>query len=565
MQLRDYQKESIDALYSYFRNNKTGNPVIVAPTGSGKSVIIAGTITDILTRWSDKRIVLLTHVKELVEQNYSALKRYWKVAPAGIYSAGLGKRDGHHAITFATIQSVVKKPDIIGIRDLIMIDEVHLVSHNDDTSYRKFIAAMEMFNPNVRVVGYTATPYRLDTGIITEGNGAIFDAIAHEIPITHLLGLKMLSPLVCRYNAELQASMQDVRITAGEFNAADMAEKFEQLIEPVCKDIAEKAAERKSIIVFCPRVDICFSVSRELAKHGIDSDVLTGETPKTERREIIDRFKRGELRCIVSVNVITTGFDAPNVDCIALFRATVSAGLYYQMLGRGMRLHEGKENCLVLDYGGNIKRHGAITAIIPPKKRGAREIREEEEKKFDMLVCPKCTFVHFKPYPDNCDDCGHLFPKEEREPAVDKYNTKAENLDPMFSHSKQPMPPQWIKVDRWSAKLHQKQGKQPTMQVTYDCGLIQHREWICFEHIGYAGDKAYQWYWRMRSMADKNSLASFGGQLYVAKAVELDFPHLKCPTHIKVKEEGKYWRILDYRWDEVKQQQEEWLSDDVTF
>ena len=117
-------------------------------------------------------------------------------------------------------------------------------------------------------------------------------------------------------------------------------------------------------------------------------------------------FKDQKIRCLLSVNVLSTGFDAPSVDCIVLFRATTSPGLFYQMLGRGMRLSPAKENCLVIDHGGNVRRHGPVTNITPPKPRGSKKEDDEEKVK----ICDRCDAATPMPAPAECPACGTPFP-----------------------------------------------------------------------------------------------------------------------------------------------------------
>jgi DNA repair protein RadD len=567
--LRWYQDEAVSVTFDFLRTNKEDEGVIVAPTGAGKSIIISAINTQLLTKWEHLRVIVCSHVAELVEQDYNAQMRYWKRSPAGIYSAGLGKRDTRSPIVFATIQSVVKKAHVLGHRDLMIIDEAHLLSHKDDGVYKRFIAAMREINPKMRVLGLTATPYRLDVGMITEGEGRIFSKIIYEIPVKTLVDEGSLTPLTSFCTKALQLETEGIRITGGEFNADDMAEKYEELIEPICDDIAVKAAHRKSILVFVPRVDIASKFVDALNNRGMYAESLDGSAKKPERKSIIKRFKDGDIRVLVSVNILTTGFDAPNVDCVVLARATVSAGLYYQIIGRGMRLDENKPDCLVLDYGGNIRRHGAVTNIKPPRNKTACDIKKEEKEEEDEArtkTCEDCGFVHTPVYPDDCLHCGKPLPKASSDPKADNYKSKADNIDPMHGEVKVSPPAQWMTVNSWDAKVHQKHGKTPSLQVTYHTDFLSVNEWVYFEHIGFAGQKSRAWYRKMRDNALQDSEASFGGQLTCKDVLEYDFRHLRCPDKIKVKEDGKWHRVLDYRFNQVIAQQEEYDQlDDIVF
>ena len=191
--LRDYQQKTIDMLYDWLSNNE-GNPCLVLPTGSGKSHIVAALCKNAVQAWPETRILMLTHVKELIEQNAEKMRLHWKNAPMGIYSASLNKRELREPITFAGIQSVRNRHVQIGHIDLCIVDECHLISHKDIGGYRKLIAELLLINPAMRVVGLTATPYRLGHGLITD-KPALFDALIEPITIVELIELGHLAPL----------------------------------------------------------------------------------------------------------------------------------------------------------------------------------------------------------------------------------------------------------------------------------------------------------------------------------------------------------------------------------
>ena len=326
--LRQYQKDAIAAIYDYFYQGNTGYPICVAPTGSGKSLIIADFIRETISRWPDQRILVASHVKELVVQDFDALCKVWPRPDAGIYSASLGQRRFADAVTFATVQSIARKAHIIGRRNVFIIDEAHLRSDDDNSQYRKLIAGLLEINPGMKVIGFTASPYHLGQGYLYQGENALFTDIAYEISVQRLLDEGYLSPLTSYAPVSHQADLANVRITAGEYNTADMVAEFDHLIEPVADEVIAKTQYRGSIIVFCPRVDTCEKMRDALAHRGMRSaHVVTGETPAEQRDALLRDFKEEKIRCLLSVGVLTTGFDAPSVDCIVLFRATTSPGL----------------------------------------------------------------------------------------------------------------------------------------------------------------------------------------------------------------------------------------------
>ena len=341
--LRPYQAEAVDSIYHYFGKN-TGNPLIVLPTGTGKSICIAEFIRRAIRDYSDTRILCITHVRELIAQNYAQLIRLWPDAPAGVYSAGLNRRDLHQQVLFCGVQSTYKRAADIQRADLVLIDEAHLIGRNDAGMYRRFIKELTDINPWLKVVGLTATAYRLDSGYLHKGDGALFDAIAYEANLGDMVEQGYLSPLTTK-RTKTTLDVTGVKVRGGEFVAGDLerAVNVQDINEAIAAEIIEKGADRGSWLVFAAGVDHAKALCALLP----DAACVFGETPVAERDQIIGDFKCGRLRALVNVGVLTTGFDAPGVDLIAMCRPTKSTGLYVQQLGRGTRLAEGKENCIL--------------------------------------------------------------------------------------------------------------------------------------------------------------------------------------------------------------------------
>lgn len=423
--LRDYQQRSVDAVYRYFET-QGGNPLVVVPTGGGKSVIIGALCRDILTRWPSQRILILSHVKELLEQNFSKITAFWPSAPAGLYCAALGVRRPRDPITVASIQSVHSKAHALGWRDLVFIDEAHLLSPDNDTMYRKLIDGLKQINPRLKVVGFTATPYRLKTGLLTEGKYRLFTDLAVEVTLTELLHAGHIAPLVSK-SSVVQADLSGVGLVAGEFNhrEAELALDKEALTAAALDEVQRLASDRRSWLFFCSGVKHAGHVCDALRARGISAASVTKDTPAGERDAILRALKSGELRAVTNAQVLTTGFDAPNIDLIVLLRATTSPGLYCQILGRGMRTHPDKANCLVLDFAGNIERHGPVTHVQPPRASVSRGQKQERVAPA-CLICPKCRMASPLDARE-CGECGHTF---ERPEAV-KHATTASTLEVM--------------------------------------------------------------------------------------------------------------------------------------
>lgn len=518
--LRPYQQAAITAIYGYFQTH-TGNPLVVIPTAGGKSLVMASFIEGVLKAWPDQRILIVTHVRELIAQNHAEMIGLWPDAPAGIYSAGLGKREAQARILFAGIQSIHRRAGEIGHTDLVLIDEAHLIPGKSSTMYRRFLDALKAVNPALKVIGLTATPFRLDCGMLHEGQNALFTDIAYEAPVRELVDAGYLSPLVSKQPAT-RLDVSKVGTRAGDFIARDLAAAVDQdaITRAAVAEIIAHGRDRKSWLAFCSGVEHARHVAEEFGRQGISCRTIFGDTPKDERDAILAAFKRGEIRALASMGVLTTGFNAPGVDLIALLRPTQSAGLYVQMVGRGTRLAPGKENCLVLDFAGNVRRHGPID-LVRPKRPGDGGGGEAPTK-----VCPECDSI-IALSATECPDCGYVFPAREV-----KIAPTAATL-PVLSPKQQ-----WLPVTGVSYSRHDKAGGRPSLKVTYSSGLATYSEWVCLEHQGYARQKAAEW-WRKRAPGCPVPLG-------VAEALA-QTSRLARPIDISVRPSGRYLEISGYR------------------
>lgn len=527
IELRDYQRDAIDSLYTYFEQHD-GHPLIVLPTGSGKSVVIAAFLREVMQHWPSQRIVMLTHVKELIAQNHQKLVTLWPEAPVGVYSAGLRSRDTCFPITFAGIQSVHRKPQLFGHVDLVIIDEAHLVSKSAEGIYRDFLGALAERNPALKVIGLTATPYRLRGGFLHEGDERLFTHIAYDLPVTTLIERGYLCPLVPKQvQAEIDTSQ--VHSRAGEFVARELeaAAQAGDIVARAVAEIVQHGQDRRSWLVFCTGVDHAQAVLAELRRHSVPADIVLGTTPAAERDRILDDYKASRLRAVVNVSVLTTGFDAPETDLLAVLRPTQSTGLWVQIAGRGMRIAPGKSNCLVLDFGGNVRRHGPIDRVNP-KAQGTGNGEALAKP------CPECATLLWLGARE-CPECGYEFPKPED---IGPRHDAQAATDALLSTLQKPVTHD---VEQVVYARHTKPGGAPSLRVEYLCGLHRFCEWVCLEHTGYARHKAERW-WMIRSGE---------GIEWVPPTIEdaLDIARgLRTPTTITVTQEGKYDRIIGYGW-----------------
>jgi DNA repair protein RadD len=527
LNLRPYQQAAIDGLYAYWSEKRGNHPLIVAPTGAGKSLIIAHLIKD-ACEYPGTRIMVLSHVKELLEQNAAELMGLYPQADVGFFSASIGQKRLDKQITFAGIQSVWERAfDFIPPPDLVLIDEAHMLPKNVNTRYGKFIADLMVANPMTKIVGLTATPYRLDSGKLHEGEGAIFDGIAYDIGMIDLIKGGYLAPVISKAVVH-SIDLTNVRKRNGEFDDSELAEAASdpELVRFTIDEIVRYGAERKAWLIFACGINHANMLANQLKTHDVPSAVVTGEDDMKERTAKIDDFKAGRIRALINVNVLTTGFNVRHVDLVAMVRATGSPGLYVQAVGRGMRTAEGKRNCLLLDYGQNVERHGLLDQVTPPKGKG------DGEPLFKLCPNKDCK-THNPISAVVCIECGTPFPLPEGMPPIPPGNTDAYK-GAVTSDQVQSV---WADVDHVSYSRHRKEGKPDSIKVSYLCGFIKVNEWLCPDHGGYAADRYEK---RMPSLG--------------ATALTTDDALIECqdwiqPSRIKLRPNGKYHDImqLDYK------------------
>ncbi|WP_318445873.1 DEAD/DEAH box helicase [Photobacterium leiognathi] len=385
--LRPYQQDSVNATLHYFRKHNTP-AVLTLPTGAGKSLVVAE-----LARIARGRVLVLTHVKELVEQNHAKYESYG--LKAAIFSAGLGRKETDQQVVFASVQSMANSLDKFKEQfSLLVIDECHRVPDDENSAYRKVIKHVQEVNPNIKILGLTATPYRLGMGWIykyhtrgqvrTEQDRFFRDCI-FELPIRYLLDEgfltepKMMDMAVLGYDfSSLTPS------STGHYKEADLdsiISKSERATPMIIEQVIDYAKDRKGVMIFASTVNHAQEIMGYLA--GENAALVIGDTSIEERDRIINDFKDQKIKYLVNVSVLTTGFDAPHVDLIAILRPTESISLYQQIVGRGLRLSEGKEDCLVLEYAGNCY------DLYQPE---VGDPKPNSESEVVMVPCPACGF-----------------------------------------------------------------------------------------------------------------------------------------------------------------------------
>lgn len=411
-QLRDYQQEAVDATLKHFRKTDD-SAVIVLPTGAGKSLVIAE-----LARLARHKILVLAHVKELVEQNHAKYQSYG--VNAGIYSAGLKQKNTEHQVTFASIQSVARNLDDFSEHySLVIIDECHRVSgdidavpsekvpseeeqsetgSNNETQYLQLIRQLKEYNPKLKVLGLTATPYRLGTGWIYQYHhygfarseeSRPFVKCIYELPLSYMIRRKYLTPpKVVDATIEHYDFSTLMPNASGEYvqrEVNELLQRYPRVTQGICEQLQEicESQNYQGVMIFAATVEHAKEILGYLPAD--ETGLVIGDTLHQERAELIQRFKAKDIKYLVNVSVLTTGFDAPHVDVIAILRPTQSVSLYQQIVGRGLRLSEGKEHCLVIDYAGN-----SVDLFHPEVGKP----KPDSESVPVMVHCPKCDFAN---------------------------------------------------------------------------------------------------------------------------------------------------------------------------
>lgn len=562
---RDYQEQANLALWNFIHNCPGKNPLVVEATGLGKSLNIAMFIWMWLAHYPQTRILQITHSKELIEGNYLELLGLWPSAPAGVYSAGLNQRDLRSQVTFCGIQSVYSRPASFGHVDFIIVDEAHTISANENATYSKFIAALKAVNPYLVVIGFTATPFRMTTGLLTDGT--MFDEIVYDIgsgeSFVWAVEQGYLIRPIPKYPG-FQLDSDDIAVMAGEFDnkASSQALRDQNILEravDTCIAIGEEQG-RQSWLHFCQSIEDAELVADMFTYKGYPHEAV--HSKRGDRDEVLKAQKDGGLRGVTCRDVLTTGYNHPALDLIGMLRLTRSPGLWVQMVGRGTRPawvghigHNGgpplydittlegrrdsilashKQTCLVLDFVGNTSRLGPINYPNLPTRR-----TKKGPPQAMVRQCPKCdTYNHISRR--FCDDCGYEFPPPERLQV--NASESALVTSNVLDLTKQPPPRQLdvMGVNRMICAHHNgKDGKPDTMRVDYFSGQRRFSVWLGFEHPegSFPLRRAREW-WAMHGGHGKAPTT-------ILAALEL-VGDLQKPKFLKVWTNTKYPEVVDY-------------------
>lgn len=524
-ELRPYQQIAVDSAYKWLHQGTSRAGIIVLPVGSGKTVIIAELIKKISFQYPRTKIIVVSHVQELLQQGMQTLISQWPEADACFYSSGIGQKRLHSDIVFCGIQSVYKKiAEFIRCPTIIIQDECHLTSHKEDTTYRKFFNDILMVNPNARFIGATASPFRSDTGRIDEGEGRFYEDIIYEIDLRWMMENGYLcKPITPKGLTHIDTT--GVAVRGGDYVESQLESVVDNdnLIKSCVNEILLYGSDRKKWLIFTPGVKTCEHVRDEVRIRGISCEMILGDTPKEERRNILSRYRDGNTRCLVNVAVLTTGVDVPAIDLIAGMRPMRSPVLYQQTVGRGLRLYPDKRDLLYLDFGGVIEELGPLDAIDIRKRF---QNKDGDPAQPVTKICPSCATVCMGGQ-KWCYNCMYEFLMGT---ALDRKSDKDREI---MSFGE----PERKSVLGMTVAVHTSKAKPDgpkTLRVDYDCLDKKYSEWLCFSHTGYARDKAIAWHNKMRP--------DIPAPIDTESASHINYPK---PTEIEVRQEGKYWRVIN--------------------
>ena len=481
--LRQYQENAIVSIFDYFTHND-GNPCLGLPCGTGKSAIIGGFIQRALSFFPKQRFLVVTHVKELIIQDVQALYRMWPTAPIGIYSAGLNKRDTVQPVIYCGIGSIIKNIQSFGHVDLLIIDEAHLLSPSESSMYQRAIAALKTINPYLKVIGFSATLYRLGQGLITDDG--LFTDICFDLTgykeFNKLIADGYICPLIPkRTNTELDVS--GVSMNNGDFAKGELqhAVDKQEITYNALKESVEYGYDRKSWLVFASGIEHCEHINEMLQSFGISCATVHSKTSVKDREDRIRAHKQGDLRALIGFKVLTTGYDNPAIDMIVDLYPTMSPGMHVQKLGRLTRPFPGKKNGLVLDFGKNTLRNGPINDPRIPRKKG------KATGDAPVKICEACgTYNHASVR--FCINCNYEF----------IFQTKIIKTASSLELIKSDAPIiEYFNVDKVLYTRHSKAGSPLMIKVSYYCGLQKFDEFVCLEHSKFAAKRSRDW-WRQR-------------------------------------------------------------------
>lgn len=475
---RWYQTEATNSIMGLLDKNDINiHPIVVAPTASGKSLMICDLIDRFLTKDPNAKILVLSHIKEILNQDFEALCDYFSNSCVALYSAGLGFRDIDQ-ITVAGIQSVYNKPELFEKATLVIIDECHLITIKNTGMYRKLLSKL-----NANYVGFTATHFRLGHGYIHKGKGALFTDIAYDMSKPEIFNLLIEQGYLCNLitrATDIRMDTEGIPLIAKDYAHKALSDRFDrdEITQVAIKEIVKYGKNYKKWLVFAIDIKHAEHIASEFRRLNVQTACVHSKM-EGDRDKVIEEYRNGKYRVMVNVDILTTGLNVPDIDLIALLRPTKSPVIHVQTIGRGLRVAPGKTHCLILDFAQNTSRLGPINDVVITQKekgkgKGVPIIKE----------CPSCQAL-VAPAVRICPICGYEFKFKTNltaKPGTDDVIRKTKENRAL-----------WHDVSSMKYRLYKKEGMPNSMLVTYVIGIQTLREWVCPDHTGYAKYASDNW------------------------------------------------------------------------
>ena len=481
--LRWYQEEAVEKTFNLIKNSFDKNPIIVIPTGAGKTIVCCSLIDKIISYRPASNILVLSHISDILEQNQKAIELYFDGIEVGLYSAGLDSKT-IKKITVAGIQSAYRRPELFKHFDYAIIDECHLVNIERAGMYRNFLKRIA-----VRVIGLTATHYRLGQGYLHKGKLSIFNCISYNLTSIENFNRLIKENYLCNLitlPTKNEMDTKGVKMLGGDFSNEALAKKFnrDEITKPICEEILKYGKKYRKWLIFAIDIEHAENIKTILLDAGISCEAVHSKMG-ADKKEVMRKFRGSELRCLINVNMLSTGVDVPDIDLIAHLRSTKSPVFHVQSNGRGLRVHPLKDHCLILDFAGNAKRLGPINDVKvrqPGDKKGGKGA--PLVKQCPVEECGALTHLSKK----ECDCCGYIWPEKP------KLFRNASNAD-IVTDGNKPKIEQWLDVKSVSYNIHKKRGAADSLRVNYSCSkYARYSEWVPIDHDNrFVVERAHNW------------------------------------------------------------------------
>lgn len=536
--LRPYQTAAISAITRACVDDRY--LLLQAGTGAGKTILFSSLIKQFMTNYQ-MRIAVVAHREILVRQAYEKLCKVW---PEAALEVGL-------ACASVTNDINTSKPVIIGSPQtlanrlntmppvhLLIIDECHRVPpRNDKSQYRTLIERMESYYPELRVLGVTATPFRMGHGYIygdrcKPGKKNWWNTLHYQISISTLQNQGFLVPYRAKEAEDISSELTGISTSNGEYNTRQLSDVMSREVHvgSAVRAYEEYARDRRHVAIFCVTIDHAEKVKIAFENAGYATGIVHSQMPKRDRNATLNDFDAGRLRVICNVGVLTEGWDATAVDCILLCRPTMSPALYVQIIGRGLRINPGKTDCLILDFSGNCRRHGDPD---DPQVKYSKAKKDDDIDVERMKTCPECkNLVPRSIY--ECSECGYLFDRPDVVEINDSVDMKNVSWAPFE-----------VAVSDWHAESFVSRKGNRMLKITltgYNGGAIPLHvsHFLDIEGQGSAwGQQKAAMLWRL--LDPSTSLIPRTVDDAAAR-----FCELRMPTTIVVKQNGSYLNVV--RW-----------------